>query len=194
MNAPAIDKARALLAALAGTHEQRTPPDADQRTAAWWWGNGDEACGYAINMAHLIARDRIARDLYLAHVAEARFDWPALKDWAYGVAAEIATDRHGRMRQRRKVEGYDPHWGRQAARDGLAAFLFADLADEIPGRDRRCETFQVGHQAWVRIRDGVRDRAKAVCDDFRDDLRNALQERWTLDMRDRLDRVGSMCR
>lgn len=182
MNAPTVDKVLAIIDGLAGTHEVYEEPDADQRTAAYWWGKPDDSVAWWLSICRMIAADPIAQPLYLAHAAEDLSHKRALKDWAYRVAAEAAVKpRMGTQRAKRAVESYNQRWGHQAARDGLALALWPHLSDEVPGRNRRCEQFGCGHDAYLYIRDAVEARAKELIAGFRGDMeqcRTGHQSRW----------------
>lgn len=183
----AAQTVKKLIATLVGTHEPRDPPDADQRTAAYWWGTPDEALRFSLGSADLMARDPIAGTLYLAKAAEDKTQFQRIKAWGYGVAAEYATGRTAGPRNRVRVEGYRAEWGRVAARDGLARALWPEMVDEMPGRDARCAVLKVGHDPFKRVRDEVENRAKRVIDEYRLDLENLLVDRVTPDMQHRLD-------
>lgn len=181
----AIESARKLITSLAAIHEPNTPPDVDQRVGAYWWGRPDEDIAWALSMAHMIAKEPIAQNLYLAKVADDASKYRAIKEWGYLVAVEFAGAKGSGQRRRSQVESYRTDWGHQAARDGIARALWPELIDDMPGRDANAKRFGVGHQAYQRVRDAVMNRTKEVCDEFRHDLECAAADRWTRDMKDR---------
>lgn len=189
MGIDATKAVKELLTAIAGTHEYYSPPDVDQRTAAWWWGQSDQDIGWAHGICALIAQEPIAQSIYLARVADDTSRYRRLKEWAYKAAVEFAGQRGSAQRRRSLVESYRLDWGHQAARDGLARALWPWMEDEMPGRDARCKQFGCGHQAFQRVRDAVTDRANQAFNDYRSDLENIVDGRWTRDMMDRHETV-----
>jgi hypothetical protein len=175
-----------VLAALKSVHEQHEPPDADQRTAAYWWGKPDDSVAWWLSVCRMIADDPMAQSLYLAHAAEDLSHKRDLKDWAYAIAHDAAmTPRPASGRRKRAVESYDDRWGHQAARDGLAAALWSHLADEIPGRDKRCEELGCGHGAYLYIREAVKGRARELIAIFHDDMERCRSGHYSQWFRDR---------
>lgn len=174
-----------VVAALKAVHEQNTPPDADQRTAAYWWGKPDESVAWWLCLCRRVAPDPVSQSLYIAHVAEDLSHKRDIKDWAYRVAAECAVDKRHGVRVRAAVESYRPEWGHVAARDGLALALWPHLADGVPGINRRTMELKCGGQAYQRIRDGVRDRAKELIAVFRSDMDQCLKSRYRRDFIER---------
>lgn len=181
----AVEVVTALISSLVGTHERHEPPDVDQRTAAWWWGQQDEELAWAHSACRMIARESIGQPVYLARVAEDTTRFRQLKEWGYRVAVEFAGARGSGQRRRSMVESYRTDWGHQAARDGLARALWPHLLDEMPGRDARCKALGVGHQAYQRVQDAVQDRALEAFIAYKADLEAVVEDRWTRDMRGR---------
>lgn len=182
-------KVEAIIKALDGTHMGDEAPDVDQRTAAYWWGARDEEIASALSAANLIAPSRIAQMLYLARVADDPSKNRQIKEWAYQTAAEFVGSKGSGQRRRSIVESYRLDWGRQAARDGVARALWPEMVDEMPGRDARCKQFNVGHQAYQRVRDHVMREALDLFVAFRADLECILANRWTQDMRYRWEKA-----
>lgn len=177
-------KAAQTVSMLAGLYERTDEPDAVQRTAAYWWGAHDEDVGWWLALCKLV-NSPIAQSLYIAHVAEDVRHARGLKDWAYRVAVEYAGSRGSGQRRRSLVEAYRADWGHQAARDGLAAALWPHIRDEIPGRDKRCDQFGCGHQAYQRVRDEVARQAGDLITGFAMDMEQCRQNRFSRDFRDR---------
>lgn len=177
-------KAAQTVASLAGLYERPEVPDAGQRTAAYWWGAQDDEVPWWLGLCKLV-NDPVSQSLYIAHVADDARHARGLKDWAYGVAAEYAASRGAGVRRRAVVEAYRPEWGRQAARDGLAAALWPKLADEIPGRNKRCDELGCGHQAYQRVRDEVNRQASDLIVGFSMDMEQCRAERFSRDFIDR---------
>ena len=173
-------KAAQTVAALAGLYSAPETPDATQRTAAYWWGAQDEEVPWWLGLCKLV-NSAIAQSLYIAHAADDARQARGMKEWAYGVAAEYAVSRGGGVRRRAVVEAYSPAWGHQASRDGLAAALWPQLADEIPGRDKRCAELGVGHQAYQRIRDEVNRQASDLIVGFGMDMEQCRTDRFSRD-------------
>lgn len=165
---------------LAGIFEQYGEPDAAQRTAAYWWGVQDEDVGWWLAMCKMV-NSPIAQSLYIAHAAEDVRHAAGLKEWAYRVAVEYAGARGSGQRRRSLVEAYRTDWGHQAARDGLASALWPSLKDEIPGRDKRCDQFGVGHQAYQRVRDEVNRAACDLIAGFAMDMEQCRTNRFSRD-------------
>jgi hypothetical protein len=179
-----------IVAALKAVHEQRSDPDADQRTAAYWWGKPDDSVAWWLSVCRMISADPIAQSLYLAHVAEDLSHKRHIKDWAYGVADDAAfAPRLGSQRNKRAVESYDTPWGHQAARDGLALALWPHLSDDVPGRNKRCEQYGCRHDAYLYIRDAVESRTKELIAGFRDDMEQCREGRHNRWFRERWENV-----
>lgn len=153
-----------------------------KRVAAWWWGSGDDDIAGHLATAKLIAHDRINESIYLARVADDSSKFRALKNWSYCAAAEFAGAKGSGQRRRSLVEGYDPKWGRQAARDGMARALWPWMDSEMPGRNKRCDQLSVGHQSYMRVRDEVQGRTLDGFIAFMFDLSCLVQGIWTRDM------------
>lgn len=169
-----------IVAMLKTVHEQREDPDADQRTAAYWWGKPDDSVAWWLATCRMIAPHPIAQSLYLAHVAEDMSQRRALKDWAYEAAAKFASGKGAGPRRRAVVESYRTDWGHQAARDGVFMALWGDLED-VPGITFRCGQFGCGKQAYQRVRDDVQGQAKDLIAGFRADMevcRTGKYNRW----------------
>lgn len=171
-----------------GLHDT-DPPDVDQRTAAYWWGARDEDIQSALTTANLIAVSPVAQMIYLARVADDGSKNRAIKEWAYETAAEFVGRKGSGQRRRSMVENYQLDWGRQAARDGVARALWPEWVDEMPGRDIRCRQFNVGHQAYQRVRDHVMREALDLFVAFRSDVECLMANRWTQDMRYRWEKA-----
>lgn len=178
---------QAVLAQLrAAVHEGELEPDADQRTAAYWWGKPDDAVAWWLGMCRRVAADPISQALYLAHVAEDMSHKREIKDWAYRVAAECASRaRQGAKRNQPAVASYDPAWGRQAARDGLAMALWPHRADEVPGVNFRATCLGCRNDAYQYIRDEVKAKAKELIEWFRADMEQCRKGYWRRDFIDR---------
>lgn len=170
-----------LILRLAGLYAHRERPDADQRTAAYWWGARAEDVAWALSLCGRVARDPIAQQLYIAHVTEDARHIREIKEWGYRIAVEYAATRGPGQRGRRLVEGYRPDWGHQAARDGLAIALWPHLRAHVPGIGKRCEAFGCGKQGFQRIRDEVHRQASYLIDDFRLDMQEVLDGRFSRD-------------
>lgn len=143
------------------------PPDIDQRVAAYWWGAQDESVAWWLAMCHVAAPDPIAQSLYLAHVAEDFSDVREIKQWAYGVASDVARAKH---RHRLAVESYRPAWGHQAARDGAALALWSHLAELVPGYAARSRALNCRAPAYLAVRDGVEQKTRDAINGFRTDM------------------------
>lgn len=154
------------LATLRNVYEQ-SKPDIDQRTAAWWWGGRDAEIPWWLCMCGQAANDPIGPTLYLAHVAEDLTNAREIKNWAYDTAIDVATERH---RGRLAVESYQPSWGHQAARDGVALALWPHLAEYVRGYASQARRFGCRDRAYLAIREGVLSRTRDVLSDFRYDM------------------------
>jgi hypothetical protein len=175
---------------LADIFEPATIPDVDQRVAAWYWGAEDEDVSWWLGMCRMVSPDRAYGDLYELHVAEDVRHKRAVKDWGYTAAATYALEaRKVSVRRRAPVMAYDPEWGHQAARDGLAMAMWPHMAPEVPGRNKRCAAHHVGHQAYQRVREAVRLATATAISDFRRDMRECMEGRWSRDFRDRWEAV-----
>jgi len=180
MNAALKEKILALLRSLPKGAEIDPDPDADQRTAAYWWGKQDDSVAWWLATCRMIASDPIAQSLYLAHVAEDMSQRRAIKDWSYAAAAKFAGAKGSGQRRRSVVESYRLDWGHQAARDGVFMALWGDLED-VPGITYRCETFGCGKQAYQRVRDEIASQARDIIASFRADMeacRTGQHNRW----------------
>lgn len=182
-------KVEAIIKGLDGTHVAFEAPDADQRIAAYWWGQPDEEAAWALSMAKLIAAEPVAQSIYLARVANDSRGNRAIKEWAYNAAVEFAGSRGSAQRKRSMVESYRTDWGHQAARDGVARALFPEMVDEMPGRDARCKQFKCGHQAYQRVRDEIMRQALDLFVDFRSDIDALLTNKWSRAMICRWERA-----
>lgn len=171
---------QAIVRNLAGFYERESEPDAKQRLAAYWWGAQDEDVAWWLALCKTV-NSAIAQSLYIAHVTEDVRHARGLKDWAYRVAVEYAGSRGGGQRKRSIVEAYRTDWGHQAARDGLALALWPHLRDDVPGRDKRCEQFGCGHQAYQRIRDEVCRQAGDLLTGFGMDMEQCRRDRFSRD-------------
>lgn len=178
-----------LVAQLAGLYAAKERPDADQRTAAYWWGAQDEEVAWALAICNTVAPEPIAQRLYIAHAAEDARHARDVKDWGYRVAVEFAGSLGSGQRKRSQVEGYRAEWGHQAARDGLAIALWPHLRDEVPGIGRRCEAFRCGKQGYQRVRDEVQRQACDLIAGFRLDMTETLDGRFSHDFRNRWESV-----
>lgn len=165
---------------LTGLYVRQETPDAAQRTGAYWWGAQDEEVPWWLGLCKLI-NSPIAQSLYIAHVAEDVRHARGLKDWAYRVAVEYAGSRGSGQRRRSIVESYRTDWGHQAARDGLFMALWPELRDDVPGRDKRCEQFGCGHQAYQRVRDEVMRQAGDLITGFAMDMEQCRTGRFSRD-------------
>lgn len=174
-----------LVAQLAGLYAKQERPDADQRTAGYWWGAQDEEIGWALALCKAVSDEPIAQRLYIAHVAEDVRHARELKDWAYRVAVDYAGSRGSGQRRRSQVEGYRTDWGHQAARDGLAIALWPHIRDEVPGIGKRCERFACGKQGYQRVRDEVQRVAGDLITGFKLDMGEVLDGRFSHDFRSR---------
>jgi hypothetical protein len=68
----------------------------------------------------------------------------------------------------------------------LALALWPHLADDgVPGIKRRATDLKCGWQAYQRIRDGVRDRAKELVAVFRSDMEQCLKSHYRRDFIER---------
>lgn len=180
MNVALKEKIIALIGALPKRAEIDADPDADQRTAAYWWGKPDDSVAWWLATCRMIAPHPIAQSLYIAHVAEDMSQRRAIKDWAYEAAAKFASGKGTGPRRRAVVESYRTDWGYQAARDGVFMALWGDLED-VPGITSRCELFGCGKQAYQRVRDDVQGQAKDLIAAFRADMevcRTGKYNRW----------------
>lgn len=182
--------AERILAALNEVHNTYEEPDADQRTAAYWWGRKDESVAWALCSCKLAAAHPVAQSLYLAHVADDISKFRQIKEWSYIAAAELAVVRRG-PRNRKIVEDYAPYWAHQAARDGVALALWPEIPECIPGIGTRCALLGASKQAYQRIRDGVRSEARSLIEQFRDDLQGCLHGAVSRDFEERFARAIS---
>lgn len=176
----AQSQAAQTVAALAGLYSAPETPDASQRTAAYWWGGQDEEVPWWLGLCKLV-NGPVAQCLYIAHVADDARHARGMKDWAYGVAAEYAVSRGAGVRRRAVVEAYRPEWGHQAARDGLAAALWPQLVDEIPGIGKRCDEHGCGKQAYQRVRDEVSRAASDLIVSFSLDMEQCREGKFSRD-------------
>ena len=174
-----------LVAQLAGLYARHERPDADQRTAAYWWGARDEEVAWALAICKTVAPDPIAQRLYIAHASQDPRHCREVKDWGYRVAVEFAGSLGSGQRRRSQVEGYRPDWGHQAARDGIAIALWPHLRDEVPGIGKRCDAFGIGKQGFQRVRDEVQRQACDLIAGFRLDMGDVLGGRFSMDFRGR---------
>lgn len=174
-----------LVMKLAGLYAAPERPDADQRTAAFHWGGSDQAVAWALSLANMVSSHPVAKLLYVAHAAEDVSHSPQMKAWAYRVAVDHAVAKGAGQRARAMVEGYNPAWGHQAARDGLAIALWPHLREDVPGIGKRCEAFGCGKQGYQRIRDEVTRQACDMLTGFRLDVQESLDERFSADFRHR---------
>lgn len=181
-------KAAQTVAMLAGLYSPPEVPDAAQRTAAYWWGAQDEEVPWWLGLCKLV-NGATAQCLYIAAVADDARHARGMKDWAYGVAAEYAVSRGGGTRRRAVVEAYRPEWGHQAARDGLAAALWPQLAHEIPGIVKRCDGLKCGHQAYQRVRDEVNRQASDRIVEFSMDMEQCRLGKFSRDFIERWERA-----
>lgn len=185
----AVGEAAAILERLAGLYVPHGQPDVDQRVAAWYYGADDEDVPGWLTLCKSIAPEPIAEKVYQLHVAldvRQGDTVRGIKDWAYATAAKFAlTPRKGAMRHRRPIANYDREWGHQAARDGLALAMWPHLADEVPGRDPRCAAHHVGHDAYMRVREEVRDQTCGLIAGFRADMVECHANRFSRDFRTR---------
>lgn len=177
------------VAMLAGLYANRERPDADQRTAAFWWGAQDEEVAWALALANTVASDPIAKHLYVAHVAEDVRHNREIKEWGYRTAVEFAGAKGSGQRRRSMVESYRPDWGHQAARDGLSLALWPELRDDVPGLGKRAEQFRCGKQAYQRVRDEVQRQACDLIAGFKLDVTEILAERFSRDFIGRWEQV-----
>lgn len=183
-----------LVAQLAGLYAAKERPDADQRTAAYWWGAQDDEVAWALAICKTVAPEPIAQRLYIAHVAEDARHARDLKDWGYRVAVEYAGSRGSGQRRRSQVEGYRTDWGHQAARDGLAIALWPHMRDDVPGIGKRCDAFGCGKQGYQRVRDEVQRQAGDLLTGFRLDMNETLDGRFSHDFRNRWEAAtGRRC-
>lgn len=175
------ETAQAIVAKLAGLYQRGyDDPDADQRTAAFWWGAQDEDVGWWLGMCNKV-NEPIAQALYIASVAEDTGHKRSLKDWAYRAAVEYAGSKGSGQRRRSLVEAYRPEWGHQAARDGLAMALWPHLSDLVTGIGKRAEQFGCGKQCYQRVRDEVCRRAGELIVGFRMDMEQCRTGRFSRD-------------
>lgn len=180
MNVALKEKIIALIRALPKRAEIDPEPDADQRTAAYWWGRPDDSVAWWLATCRMIAPHPIAQSLYLAHVAEDMSQRRAIKDWAYSVAAQFAGAKGSGQRRRSMVESYRLDWGHQAARDGVFLALWGDIED-VPGITFRCDQFGCGKQAYQRVRDEITSQTRDMIAAFRSDMeqcRTGQRNRW----------------
>lgn len=184
---------QSIITLLANVHEYVDEPDADQRTAGYWWGKPDESVAWWLCMCRKVAADPISQSLYIAHVAEDLSHKRDIKDWAYDVAAELASQpRAGGKRNQPAVTSYDVGWAMQAARDGLALALWPHLKSDVPGRDKRCEKLGCRHDAYQYIRDEVCNKAVELITLFRSDMEQCRTGHYRRDFIDRWqDATGS---
>lgn len=169
------------VAMLAGLYASRERPDADQRTAAFWWGAHDEEVAWALALANVVSPDPIAKHLYVAHAAEDVRHNRQIKEWGYRAAVEFAGAKGSGQRKRSMVESYRADWGHQAARDGLCMALWPELRDDVPGLGKRAEQFKCGKQAYQRVRDEVQRQACDLIAGFKLDVTEILSERFSRD-------------
>lgn len=173
-------RAAQTVAALSGMYERSGEPDAAERAAAYWWGAQDEDVGWWLALCKMV-NGALAQSLYIAHIAEDVRHARGLKDWAYRTAVEYAGGRGSGQRRRGLVEAYRADWGRQAARDGLAAALWPHLREDIPGIGKRCEAFGCGKQAYQRVRDEVMRSACDLIAGFAMDMEQCRTNRFSRD-------------
>lgn len=165
-----------------------SPPDVDQRTAAYWWGKPDDSVAWWLSMCRMVAPDPIAQSLYLAHVAEDLSRQREIKDWAYAHAAEFVGVKGSGQRRRSLVESYRLDWGHQAARDGVAFVLWGDIVD-VPGPSGRAERFHCGRQAYVRVREELEKQTRDLITSFRDDMSMCMENRHSRHFVERWERA-----
>lgn len=166
---------------------EATGPDIDQIMASFCNAPlGDDRAGW-LQLAGMVASDKIAGDLYLARVADADRKWRQIKDWGYLQAVEFVGSKGSGQRKRSQVESYRVDWGHQAARDGLAIALFGEW--EVPGIGARASQFKCGKQAYQRVRDHVGNRAAELIGEFRHWLDMARTGRYSREFTERWEQV-----
>ena len=132
--------------------------------AAWASGANRPDISFALGAAQTRA-GQAAADLYELHAMAEHANGYCervrrVKDWGYRVAAEFV-----RSRQRRyAIGGYRLDWARQAARDGLCEALWGHVRGT--GLAVRAAQFGVGERPYQRVRDHVRDEARASMNVF----------------------------
>jgi len=177
-----------LVKELAGLYATHEAPDADQRTAAYWWGVADDEVAWWLSMCRLVNPDP-AQALYVAHVSEDVRYANRLKEWAYKVAVEYAGSKGGPQRRRSLVQTYRTDWGHQAARDGLAIALWPNLRDGVPGVAKRGEQYGCGKQCFQRVRDEVTRAAADLIVGFHVDMEQCRTNRFSRDFAARWERA-----
>lgn len=170
------------LAIARGFEEPDAHDSVAKRVTAWWWGTPDDEIAGHLTMATMIAPDRIGHAIYMARVADDTSQYRHLKDWSYDTAVDFVGAKGSGQRKRSMVESFRPDWGRQAARDGIAMAIWPHRLDEIPGKNKRAESFGCGAQAYQRVRDEVNHRALEAFVNFMFDLGCIAHGRWTRDM------------
>jgi hypothetical protein len=151
---------------------QEVDSRAKQIYVAWASGRSSEVVGGGAGIAKTKAGEA-ASDLYELHCMETgSSDWAAatrrVKDWAYTIAAEFVSSRRGPAMFR----GYRLDWGRQAARDGLAAALWGHVRGT--GLAIRAIQFDIGERPYQRIRDHITDEAKRLLNAYETELSAAI--------------------
>jgi hypothetical protein len=173
-----------LVQELAGLYMMREAPDADQRTAAYWWGTSDDEVAWWLALCARV-NPAPAQELYIAHVSEDVRYANRLKEWAYKAAVEYAGSKGGAQRRRSLVQSYRADWGHQAARDGLALALWPSLRDDVPGIVKRAEQFGCGKQCFQRVRDEVSRIAADLIVGFHVDMEQCRTGRFSRDFTSR---------
>lgn len=164
-----------------------SPPDIDQRVAAYWWGKPDPSVAWWLAMCNMVAVSPMAQALYLARVAEDMSRKRQIKDWAYARAAEFAGSKGSGQRRRSVVEAYRLDWGHQAARDGVSFALWGDTVS-IPGPSGRAEYFHCGRQAYARVREELEKQTRDLCAGFRDDMEMCMNGQYSRHFVERWER------
>ena len=188
MNAALKEKIIALIGALPKRAEIDAEPDADQRTAAYWWGRPDDSVAWWLATCRMIAPHPVAQSMYLAHVVEDMSQRRAIKDWAYEAAAKFASGKGNGPRRRAVVESYRTDWGHQAARDGVAIALWDEIID-VPGISGQAERFHCGRQAYSRVRDELERETRDLWSGFRADMVMCESGNFSRDFIDRWERA-----
>lgn len=130
---------------------------------------------------------------YLTYVSQTTGFLPELRAWGLGVARGLAAAKYkGKDRQRRRalVEGYSDAWGRYAVDDAIALMM----TGQCVAYTRRAETLHVRWQAYVRVRDLVREFFSIAIAEYKMALGWAMGYRHDSLLESRLGRMTGLNR
>lgn len=171
------------------------PPSADERVERHWWGEWDEEVAWALGMADLVSDEPVAKYLYEWHCAGDMAGVTSitmLQAWCATTAAEFARTKVGRNKQP-QIRSFRLDWGRQAAHDGAALAMWdnprASIRDDLPGINVRAAKYGCSDEAYMRVREHVRQEAQELIFRFRRDVEMALAGKFDPDFRCRWERA-----